>query len=266
MKKYYPIIAIVVIALGWWYIASFTQPKIAPDGYKNATYVINGENLTLVNGHAEKEIVPGSASKLITQYFGNEAVGDLNGDGLSDIAFLLTQSGGGSGTFYYAVAALQTPNGYTGTNGILLGDKIAPQNTEIRDGKIIVNYADRKPSEPMTTPPSIGVSKYLKVDNGNLLEFITNATYMCKDEKTIQAEFYKGGTIPVKPGEMPIPTGKVFLKLSDGRAMTLPQTISASGARYANTDESIVFWNKGNTAFIAENNVETYSDCVTPGN
>jgi len=57
----------------------------------------------------------------------------------------------------------------------------------------------------------------------------------------------------------------VTLNLSDGRTMTLPQVISASGARYArsNDDESFVFWNKGNTAFITEKGSMTYNGCVT---
>lgn len=38
-----------------------------------------------------------------------------------------------------------------------------------------------------------------------------------------------------------------------GNEITLPQAISASGARYANEDESIVFWNKGNEVTIYEN-------------
>jgi membrane-bound inhibitor of C-type lysozyme len=42
----------------------------------------------------------------------------------------------------------------------------------------------------------------------------------------------------------------------------LPQAPSASGARYANGDESIVFWNKGNTAFIEEGGRTTYQGCV----
>ncbi|MBV9159354.1 MAG: MliC family protein [Candidatus Kaiserbacteria bacterium] len=49
----------------------------------------------------------------------------------------------------------------------------------------------------------------------------------------------------------------------DGREMTLPQTISADGGRYANADESFVFWNKGNTAFVQENGTTTYDQCVT---
>ena len=110
----------------------------------------------------------GAITKITTRYFGNEARGDLNGDGLADVAFLVTQNAGGSGTFYYAVAALQVKNGYEGTNALLLGDRIAPQSAEVRSGELIVNYADRRPGEAMTTPPSVGVSKCFKVINGSL--------------------------------------------------------------------------------------------------
>jgi membrane-bound inhibitor of C-type lysozyme len=79
---------------------------------------------------------------------------------------------------------------------------------------------------------------------------VARATFDCKDGKSIDATFY---------------ADKVELKLGDGRSLSLPQAMSASGARYANKDESLVFWNKGNTAFITEGPAgnETYSDCVT---
>jgi hypothetical protein len=140
-----------------------------PADYKNATYMIDGRAVTLKNGMAENEIAPGSASKLVTKYFGNELVTDLNDDGRNDVVFLVTQTGGGSGTFYYVVSALNTPKGYIGSDGYLLGDRIAPQTTELSQNPrykhvIVVNYADRKPNEPMITPPSIGKSVYLKLD------------------------------------------------------------------------------------------------------
>jgi len=144
-------------------LATFTD-------YKNATYSIDGQSVTLLNGQAENVTVPGSASKTVTQYFGNEATGDLNGDGLSDVAFILTQNSGGSGTFYYAVIALKTDSGYQGSNAIFLGDRIAPQTTEIKNGEVIVNYADRKIGEPMTAKPSVGISKYLKIQGNSLVE------------------------------------------------------------------------------------------------
>jgi hypothetical protein len=56
-------------------------------------------------------------------------------------------------------------------------------------------------------------------------------------------------------------SNRVDLSLPDGRKLSLAQVLSASGARYANADESIVFWNKGRTAFLQESGVVTQSDC-----
>jgi hypothetical protein len=167
--------SVFVVVLGL--TACAPAPTIAPSGatapaadYRNATYQVEGQPVTLLNGVSEVESAPGSATKVITRYFGNEAFGDLNGDGKQDVAFLITQEGGGSGTFFYVVAALATDQDYQGTNAVLLGDRIAPQTTIIENGTIVVNYADRNPGESFTVQPSVGVSKYLKVVEGKLVE------------------------------------------------------------------------------------------------
>ena len=141
-------------------------PASSPE---NAAYMLNGMHVELKNGQAEVEAAPGSASKIVTKIFGNELKTDLNGDGREDVAFILVQSSGGSGTFYYAVAALNTKDGWMGSDGYLLGDRIAPQATTLspnpkQKGVIVFNYAERGVHEPMTTPPSIGKSVYLKLD------------------------------------------------------------------------------------------------------
>ncbi|MFZ1075697.1 MAG: hypothetical protein WAN50_04980 [Minisyncoccia bacterium] len=181
MNMRFIISAVIIVAiLGIWYWASKSHvaqtqaPQTQTADYKNAAYTIEGQSVTLVNGSSTVPAAPGSASNIVTQYFGNEATGDLNGDGVPDVAFILTQNSGGSGTFYYIVAAIKTPDGYQGTNGILLGDRIAPQTTQIEDGQVVVNYADRSPSEPMSAEPSIGVSKYLQIANGMLAEIPAN--------------------------------------------------------------------------------------------
>jgi membrane-bound inhibitor of C-type lysozyme len=76
------------------------------------------------------------------------------------------------------------------------------------------------------------------------------ASFTCADGKAIDATFDNG------------PQPRVSLSLSDGRHLVLPQARSASGARYANAEESFVFWNKGETAFIEEHGRTTYGDCV----
>lgn len=137
--------------------------------YKNASYRIEGQAVKLTNGVSEVESAPGSVSKTITKYFGNELKKDLDGDGREDIAFLLTQETGGSGTFFYVVAALDTDQGYIGSHAVLLGDRIAPQTTESGPSKsIVVNYADRASGEPMTTSPSVGKSIRLILDPTSL--------------------------------------------------------------------------------------------------
>ncbi len=103
-----------------------------------------------------------------------------------------------------------------------------------------------------------------KISNSNTnLSLITEITYLCKNDKTINATFYEGEQKQVNPGEPPIPTGVAEIELSDGRKFDLPQTISADGARYTNTDESFIFWSKGNGALILENNTEKdYVGCI----
>lgn len=76
---------------------------------------------------------------------------------------------------------------------------------------------------------------------------INAVTFRCGDNKSIRAVFFEDN---------------VELALSDKRAMLLMHAISASGARYANSDESFIFWNKGKTAFVEEKGVMTFKDCI----
>lgn len=94
---------------------------------------------------------------------------------------------------------------------------------------------------------------------------IARATYVCDDGKTVEAAFYEGEAVSVEPGEMPVPAGSAEIVLSDGRSFDLPQTISASGVRYANDDESFIFWEKGGGALILEDGAEKdFTGCVAP--
>ena len=80
---------------------------------------------------------------------------------------------------------------------------------------------------------------------------INSVIFNCAENKTIQSIFFKD---------------RVELTLSDGRNMLLSQAMSASGARYANNNESFVFWNKGDTAFVDEAGQVTFKDCLIAKN
>lgn len=81
-------------------------------------------------------------------------------------------------------------------------------------------------------------------------ESSVQANFTCSGDKTIEATFNNGAE------------SSVDLVLSDGTTLNLPRAVSGSGARYANEDESIVFWNQGSEAFLEENGTQTYTDCV----
>ncbi len=171
-------VAVVAVLIGGFYVLNLStygeRQETAVADYRDAEYMIQGERVRLTGGISEKETVPGSASKTITRYFGNEVRHDLDDDGREDVVFLLTQETGGSGIFYYVVAALNTERGYVGSKDFLLGDRIAPQTTHMDEGitsrgtnrqnVIVVNYAVRLPGEPFTVRPSLGKSVWLKLD------------------------------------------------------------------------------------------------------
>jgi membrane-bound inhibitor of C-type lysozyme len=59
----------------------------------------------------------------------------------------------------------------------------------------------------------------------------------------------------------------VEVSLNSAATTTLFQTISADGIRYANEDESLVFWSKGEEALVMRNNAmdPVYTDCIAQG-
>ncbi len=174
----------LVIVFSWWQIIELSllknyvlsigdiSPRVANKTIAavdmnplNATYLIDGKQITLKNGISEQEVAPGSAAKEVVRVFGAPQKGDLDGDGIEDYAMLISQETGGTATFYYVVVGLadKSLGKVLGTNSILLGDRIAPQNISISNGLIMVNYADRKDGEPMSAQPSVGVTKTFRV-------------------------------------------------------------------------------------------------------
>jgi putative hemolysin len=80
---------------------------------------------------------------------------------------------------------------------------------------------------------------------------VVHALFRCAAGKTVDAVFSNGQR------------SSVSLALSDGRSLSLPQSRSGSGARYANADQSFAFWNKGDSALIEENGQPSFSGCST---
>lgn len=97
------------------------------------------------------------------------------------------------------------------------------------------------------------------------------ASYLCNNDIMLTATFHvpketEGSATDAgaEAGEKPRPGGSVSLINSDGIKVDLQQTISASGARYADPTEQFVFWSKGNSAQILEHGADSlmYQDCI----
>ncbi len=166
---------------------------------------------------------------------------------------------------YYAEKL--TAEGWAIDNSLAAGGPGASITAYVKSGNYIIvsfstDFKGGGENEPVQCPCDVSLSVF---SGKNITDkLISEMVYKCDAGKTIEASYYEGPVAPMpKPGEPPTPTGSVSLKLSDGRQIKLPQTISGSGIRYATTNDSFVFFSKGDTALILENNKETYTGCVS---
>jgi hypothetical protein len=136
----------------------------APAEVKNITVTLDGDTVTLRDGVAERPAAPGSAAQNTVRIVGEPVMGDATGDGRPDAALLLENDPGGSGTFYYAVLAVDDDGSYRATNAVSLGDRIAPRGVEFTDGRFVYRYLERKPGEPLAVAPSVEKRTEITVD------------------------------------------------------------------------------------------------------
>jgi hypothetical protein len=86
------------------------------------------------------------------------------------VAVLLLQDSGESSSLSYIAVALETNQGYKGTNAILIGNHVASQKVEVSSHTIVVNYADRYPWQGLAVRPSVSRSRFFFVENRKLEE------------------------------------------------------------------------------------------------
>ena len=155
------------------------EPRSAPAAAspESASYRIDGRVITLRDGKQDEPAAAGSAGRSTTTVWGTPVAGDLDGDGDQDAVVIIASEPGGSGTFYYVAVAELDAGAYTGSAGMLLGDRIAPQRVTFADGVVTVDYAERQPGEPMSAQPSVAVSKRFVYRNGVLQPLETDKRF-----------------------------------------------------------------------------------------
>jgi hypothetical protein len=149
--------------------STFPEKNMNP---KNTSYDIEGIAILLQNGKGVYATSTSEVSSSSTvEYFGNDLRVDLNNDSKEDAAFFVTRKEVGTqDIYYYLVVALNTRDGYIGTNGILIGDRITPQSIEFKNGEMVATYLDRKPDESMKSKPTVSLSRHFKITDTTLEE------------------------------------------------------------------------------------------------
>ena len=135
----------------------------------NATYRIEADDVTLVDGRLEVPVAPGSATQTVTVLSARRAYGELAGAGAADAGVVVTQDRGGSGTFYY-LAALRGSAGAGAADTVFLGDRIIVDDVSVAHGRLTVSYLVRRPSEPFAATPTVPVRRSFVLENDSLIE------------------------------------------------------------------------------------------------
>lgn len=204
----------VIIVVGVVLFIKFKSNNVAPvvvnSDPLNISYIVSGQTFNLVDGKAEI-VIENSNTKNTLAVFGQPVYGDLDKDGDNDAAILLVNNPGGSGTFYYAVLAINNDGKYVATNTMLLGDRIAPQTLEIQDGHALYNFAERKITDPMTTQPSIGKSVwvYYNVKDNTIGEWVKDFEGEMDDQTMVNA--YIRANIKTLAPEKPVLGGSWYI-------------------------------------------------------
>lgn len=167
-KAYIGLVVLIILLLSGalYYVRQDTNPeyfsKNPIEQYKNGTYAINGEQVTLRDGASEKEVSISSALKVksFTNYFGKELITDLNGDNVNDAAIIITQNNNTGKIEYYMVVVITTTDGYATTNSIFIENDISPEAPVLDDGAISVTY----------TKNGASVKKSYAINNNVLIE------------------------------------------------------------------------------------------------
>ena len=138
--------------------------KLAPE-IADLAITIDNQTFTITDGVAEISPPPGSATTNTLQLVGEPAMGDVDNDGNPDAALLIQHDPGGSGTFYYAVVAINDGISYRASNALLLGDRIEPRTVIFTDGRFVYNYAERQPGDAMSERRTMERNVTITVDN-----------------------------------------------------------------------------------------------------
>jgi len=144
-------------------------PSLTITALENSVYTLNKTVIKLDNGKYIKTSRTNDNSQPPYDYMVElitAAFGDLNNDGISDAAVVLTWDGGGSGTFYYLAAVVNQDGKPLNVSTVHLGDSIGIESMNISSGKITLDLLTHSFGDPMCCPTRKSHYEYEMVQVG----------------------------------------------------------------------------------------------------
>ena len=187
-------------------------PPLTVDALKNTEYLVEGPatgKAKLVNG-SYKEKIPNSSAEVNVQFANASTPGDLNGDGVPDIAVVLTASTGGSGTFYYLYGVMNDKGTPKPSAATLIGDRIKITTVLVQAGEIVIDMVTQGPKDTMAKP-TLAVTNKFKLDAGNLVS-TTPVTPTATKVAVVATPKPATTATPTKP---PLPRGSIAFHWND---------------------------------------------------
>jgi len=169
-------ILLILVGVGVYASVFLTQSDTTPPDVVyalpadplNATYRIEGVEVSLEDGRAQTEVAPSSAEIITTEVVG-ELVPLATTQGAAN-AVLLRQDLGGTGSFYYLALAVSNGDGFLGSEAVYLGDRIEEVTVQPWGELMWVSYGTRATSTSFAEPADVPVTRYFYTRGATLLE------------------------------------------------------------------------------------------------
>lgn len=158
------------------------------------------------------------AGGVVVGLSGMKASGDLNADGVDDMATLLVADAGAEGMFIYLNAIANQGGRPVNVASTALGDRIKVDKLDIRDGQIVVDMTTHAASDPICCPTMM-VTRYYNLKGNQLIQYVNgwlveladgtrcrrlfpaeaeqlqgDTTYTCNDDVWLRGDLIPGNT------------------------------------------------------------------------